>query len=683
MNPRPRLRSDVAIVEQVYRGEASYVVKDLESQKYFRFRPVEITVIRALDGDRTCGEVAAALREEGLGVSEGAVEGFAQKLNRMGLLERSLAERSTLQVERLREERRRRARPKLFRGELLRMRWSMGDPDATFNRWMPWLRPLFTRRFVIVSLMLFAVNLGMLVLYWPKFQTGFAQLTDFGSYTLGQAALFWVTILVITLVHELGHGLTCKHFGGEVHEMGFMMLYFQPAFYANVNDAWIFPDLRARLWVTAAGSWIEAVLATIAGLVWLVADPGTLLAQVALLAFIFGGLFSVLTNANPLMPLDGYFALSDYLEIPNLRHRAFAHIGWTLRRHVLRLPVPMPPATERERRVFLWYGLGSIGYMVLVLSLVGSVVVGWAGRTFGLAGTVVSLGLIGLLLRSQIASWGAAVSLAVREHRGRLASRRFRLRAAGAAAVLVLLLLMPWSITVSGPFSTMPSRLVPLGARDSGYIASVLVREGTVVTAGAPLVRIRQFDLERTGLRERRAVDSLTLLEAQARSRGGAGEAERLARDRAVAGVRLAASTERLRASILRAPVGGVVLTSRPEWLAGRWVDAGETVLVLGDADSVEARVRIRGSGATLVEAGQAVSLFSYADPSAPATGTVESVARVSASGDEIEARVRLAAGAAWRPGATGEASIALRRSNLLGAIVWQVRKRVRSDLLL
>ena len=86
MNRTPRLRPDVAIVEQLYRGELSYVVKDLETHKYFRFRAVEIAVMRSLDGVNTCGAAAASLREGGINVSEAVVEGFAQKLNRMGLI---------------------------------------------------------------------------------------------------------------------------------------------------------------------------------------------------------------------------------------------------------------------------------------------------------------------------------------------------------------------------------------------------------------------------------------------------------------------------------------------------------------------------------------------------------------------------------------------------------------------
>ena len=684
MNRTPRLRSDVVIVEQTYRGQQSYVVKDLESQKYYRFRPVEVIVMRALDGVHTCGEVAAGLRAEGLGVSEAVVEGFAQKLNRMGLIERSLAERSTLQLERLRAERNRRAQPKLFRGEVTRMRWSMGDPNAAFDRWLPRLRFLFSREFLILSVALFAVNLGMMAITWPKFHAALSQLTNFSAFTPAHAVLFWLTVLGVVFVHELGHGFTCKYFGGEVHEMGFMLVYFQPAFYANVNDAWTFPELKARLWVTAAGVWIAGVVATLAGLVWWIADPGTLLSQVALLAFIFGGAFSVLTNANPLIPLDGYFALSDYLEVPNLRHRAFAHLEWLIRRHLLRLDLPMPASSERERRIFLIYGLCSAAYLTVILSVVAMMVVRRAGAAFGLVGTLISVGLILLMLRGKIRSWAAAVRLSIREHRATLESRPVRLWIGGGAlALLLLLTVVPWSITVTGPFLAAPARAAPLVAPDSGYVARVLVREGATVAAGTPLIRLRDFDLERAALAERRAVDSLTLLESRARAGGDAGETERIARVRAVAEARLASSSQRIAALALRASQSGVVLTARPELLTGQWINAGQTVLMLGQPDSVEVRIRLRGSGATLVRPGQRVEMLSLADVAHPVRGTVASVSRAAVSRDEIEARVRLPAQPAWRPGAGGAASVVIRRSNIAGALWWAMRKRVRRDILL
>src|SRR5262245_51832124 len=355
-NSGPRLRADLAIIEQVFRGETSYVVKDPATQKYFRFRPVEIGVMRCFDGARTPEQIATALTEQGVRLTGRTVEGFARKLASIGLLERTLVERTTLELERIRAERRKRRRPALFRGEILRMRWSLGDPDQLFNRVMPAIRWMFTRVFIGVSVAMFAVYFVILGATWSKFSSTVSQLYSLHTITFGSIVVLWLTGLVVILIHELGHAFTCKYFGGEVREMGFMLIYFQPAFYCNVNDAWSFPALRARLWVTAAGGWIQLVAAGVAAMVWYVATPGTLASEAAVAAMIVGGATTLVTNANPLLPLDGYFALTDWLEIPNLRIRAREYFAWWVRRHVLRVDLPEPAATDRERRVFVIYG---------------------------------------------------------------------------------------------------------------------------------------------------------------------------------------------------------------------------------------------------------------------------------------------------------------------------------------
>src|SRR5947207_3968736 len=338
----PRLRSELSIIEQIYRGETSYVVKDPTAQKYFRFGATEVRVMRCFDG-RTPAQIAAALATEGLRVSIEALEGFARKLASAGFLERSLAERSTLQMERLRAQRRKRQRRALFRGELLRMRWSFGDPDALLTRTLPHLRWMFTPGFIAASVLLFALYFVILGQNWAAFSAALASTYSLHTVTVGNVIVLWLTGCAVILVHELGHGFTCKYFGGEVRELGVMMIYFQPAFYCNVSDAWSFPQRRARLWVTAAGSWIQIVVASAAAVVWWAAAPGTLVANVCVAAMLIGGITTVFTNMNPLIPLDGYFALTDWLEIPNLRQRALAHFSWWLKRRVFRLELPEPP----------------------------------------------------------------------------------------------------------------------------------------------------------------------------------------------------------------------------------------------------------------------------------------------------------------------------------------------------
>jgi hypothetical protein len=325
------LRADLAFIEQVFRGERCYVVKDLAAQKYFRFGATEVRVMRAFDGHRTARAIVALLAQEGIRLSVQAIDSFATALGSAGLLERSLRERSVLQLERLRAERHKRRRRPLFRGELLRMRWSFGDPDALLARLLPRIRWMFTPGFVALSALLFAAYGLVMADRWDEFAATLSATYSWSAIDAGSVLVLCLTGFVVVLIHELGHGLTCKHFGGEVHELGFMLIYLQPAFYCDVSDAWSFPEKRARLWVTAAGSWIQLVVASLAAIVWFVVAPDTLVAEVCVATMLIGGLMTVVANMNPLLPLDGYFLLADWLEIPNLRQLVWAGLVWRAR----------------------------------------------------------------------------------------------------------------------------------------------------------------------------------------------------------------------------------------------------------------------------------------------------------------------------------------------------------------
>ena len=683
MSSAPKLRQDLTIVEQSYRGEQSFILKDPKTRKYFRFRPVEVGVLRQFDGQRSAADVAAALGAEGLRVSAGAVEGFVGKLKAMGLLERTVGERSVLQMERLRAQRRQRLAPSLYQGDIFRMRWSMGDPDHFMDRTIPYLRWMFTRRFLAASVALFAVYLLVIAVKWSEFTAAFGDLIHF-RYSAWELFVLWSTATVIIIIHELGHGYTCKYFGGQVHEIGAMLLYFEPAFFCNVNDAWTFPELKARLWVTAAGSWIQLVAASLAAIVWWLAAPDTLISHIALSAVLIGGVTTIVMNANPLIPLDGYFALSDYLEVPNLRQRAFAHLGWLVKTRVLRLDVPMPAADEREQRIFVVYALLAAWYISSIMLFVVGTVYGWMNQALGAIGGALFVLAILLLSRGAIRGMFQLGRTAWREARARVATRRLRDRVLVAGlALLVLGAVIPRPITVTGDFALAPALSVRLTAPDSGLVAGVYVRQGTRVEAGMPVVQVRDLDLERATLGLARRVDSLAARETQARAAGSATEMARLAAERAPEAARLGGMLEEQRSLMVRALVPGVVVTTRPEELTGQWVSLGQPLVEVGQPDSLEVRIALTGAGATRVRAGQPVRLVFHADGSA-LDGRITSVAQLSsAASGAVEARVGMRGSERWRPGMTGEASVTVRRSNVWGSAWWAIRRRVRTDLLL
>jgi multidrug efflux pump subunit AcrA (membrane-fusion protein) len=223
---------------------------------------------------------------------------------------------------------------------------------------------------------------------------------------------------------------------------------------------------------------------------------------------------------------------------------------------------------------------------------------------------------------------------------------------------------------------------MPIAAPDSGIIQKVQVMEGTRVAAGAPLMQIRNLPLERELMAGRRVADSLAARSAQARSHGRLAEAAALDSERSGQEARLDGLRRRVEALRIRALGQGTVITPRPEELVGRWVSSGATVLHVGEFDSVEIRIALRGAGGTLIREGSRARLLPDATLDAPVSATVTSMSATATSGT-VEARVRLPARRGWRPGMTGRASITLRNSNLWGALWWSIRGGIRSDILL
>ena len=686
---QPALRAGVTVIATTSRGETWYVVKNPESGSYLRMGATEGRVLRALDGMTAPAEIVRRLAAEGVRISVATVETFVRVCSRRGLLENTAAERFVLQLERLRAERSRSR--SLFRGELLRMRWSFGDPNAFFDRTLPSLRWCFTRPFVIGSTILWLAAIWAAVGQSSRLHAEVGALLLPANLTLGRTLLIWLIFLGIAIVHEIGHGYTCKRFGGEVHEIGFMLVYLQPAFYCNVSDAWSFPDLRARLWVTAAGGWIELVVAAGATLVWCFVQPGSPLSEPALIITVLAGGLGLLTNANPLMPFDGYFALSDWLGIPNLRQRGLAYWGWWLRRHMLHLDAPEPAATPDEQRILLRYGSVAAVYITVVLAATLHYIGAWSWRTFGGFGLLASAIASVFLFRSMVRSWGEAVRDAAMQSGAWVARRLRGRRARGVWAALILVVLvsivLPWPITTGGRMTAVSATsATAVVATESGVVSAVLVREGDRVVTGDPVLLLAEPGVlrERESLARVMATQSADQLAAQVR--GDAAATEIAAAGRRAALVRAASADDRLARGVVRARSAGTIVTPHTERLLGQRLVAGATAVEIADADSVELHISLGGAGAVLARNGMQVRLMSYADAAHPIVASISSVAALGDTADasgRLEARVRVARNAAWRPGVTGEGRIVLRQSTLLGAAWWRVRSWVRTDLLL
>ncbi|MEZ6094343.1 MAG: biotin/lipoyl-binding protein [Pirellulaceae bacterium] len=193
------------------------------------------------------------------------------------------------------------------------------------------------------------------------------KLPHFQDFFAGRNWFLLAVVLAVTKVgHEFGHGLACKRFGGQCHEMGLMLLVFTPCLYANVSDGWMLPSKWKRILISAAGMYVELLMASLATFVWWFSEPG-FVNQLALNVMFVCSVTTLLFNANPLMRYDGYYILSDWIEIPNLRQKASSLINQTLTNWLFEIEgKPDPFLPNRKRWLFVLYGVASVAYRWLI-----------------------------------------------------------------------------------------------------------------------------------------------------------------------------------------------------------------------------------------------------------------------------------------------------------------------------
>jgi multidrug resistance efflux pump len=516
MNPSPpKLRNDLVVSQQKSAQETIFIIKDPVSRKFFRFGKVEHFITTQLDGE-TPPDVIRQRAQERFGAELRAetLSAFLTKLNESGLLE---TEESRRRSKNAREE-------SLVRGNWLYLRFKVLDPDRILNRMIRRAGFFFTPTFVVLSALSIALATLLVAGNWEAYTSALA-----GIIALETLPAFIVLTFIVVSAHEFAHGLTCKHFGGNVHEMGAMLIYFQPAFYCNVSDAWLFPKKSSRLWVGFAGMYFESFLWSLATFVWLLTDVDTNLNRWGLIVMTGSGA-TVLANLNPLIKLDGYYLLSDFLDIPNLRKRAFRYTGQFLKQRFWFDDEPSERVSVRERRAFLTYGIIGSVFSFSLLTFVSIYVGGFLIENSQPVVLALFMGLVSTRFRRRINSlWGNGadddetpeqrknreVLTKLREtpeekkqrrrEERRLRQRRRQLVLIAVGLLALEILFFGWmELRIPGPFNILPIHYADVRAEVDGMVEQVFVAEGDQITAGALIARISDRE-HRTNLLKVRA----------------------------------------------------------------------------------------------------------------------------------------------------------------------------------
>lgn len=560
---RPRLRP-LSFTCQRLGGRTAFVLEDPGTSAFYRLGEREYRFVEQLDGRRTVAEIlqrSASLPEPGLDAG-----------NALRLLEMLRAERLLDEPGRPMEPAPGTARTGLLDrlGSILFLRVSLGQPDRFFIRlsgWMGWLvHP------VAWLLGLAAIVVGGLVLVRHADRMRDATLNVF-------TADRWVWTLVIFValraIHEVWHGLTCRRWGGSVRDIGVFFIVFFPVGYTDVTSSWGLPSRWHRLLVSCAGPFIELVLAGTAAIVWAQTGPGVA-NTVAWQVVVTAGASSLLVNINPLMRFDGYYILTDLLDLPNLYARGQIVMRAFFRRCILGVRGQgIPGVGERGWRAAVLYGPAAFAWRIFaVTNILFAAMVMFRGA--GIAIVCVSLLAWSGRSAGPFLRWFGGLPVGVQA----AAAVRLLLAAGLGGAVLLL----PWRPATVEPAIVDWADRCDIYSGCPGILESVRVRPGGAVSAGEVLAQIDNSDLQAAAdrLKIRAEREELRAAVALREDDMPAWSAARAAA-RALEGEWKFAA-ERARRRAVSAPVAGIVHEHRLEERLGEYLREGEALLTLGHA---------------------------------------------------------------------------------------------------
>lgn len=568
----PRLAGQLKVVRQPVRDQVWHVLIEAASGRQVRLNPVAWEFAGRCDGSRTVAALWADLlaRMGHAAPTQDDIVRLLGQLYRSGMLQFDAAPHlSMLFAQRARQGR---ARSRASINPLM-LRMRLFDPTRLLDRLEPLARRVFTRAGFVV----WAVCVGLMAL---------ACLLNFGALRAAAASLAaaprmlwlaWLCYPVIKGLHEIGHAMAVRRFGGAVHEMGITLLFFTPAPYVDASAANGFERRGWRMVVSAAGIMVELSLAALAAGVWLAVEPGHV-RDVALVTLLICTVSTLVFNGNPLLRLDGYYVLSDALDLPNLALRSKA--WWAAWGHRLvrgRGAVPHTVLATGELKWLVGYAPASLLYrLVLLVAMVG-----WVGGHSWLLGWVAVLALGGWVLLSGGASLlrlaeGAGASGA----RGRAAA----LIAGGVTGVALLLFALPAPNVVVARGVVWPPERAQVRSEVGGFVAATPLADGAQVAPGEVVLKLNEPAL--VAERDRRA-SQLAGLQAQ--------QYQALLTDPSRAGdiaqdiTRNEAEVERADQQLaqleVRSQVAGRLVLPKPQDLPGSHAKRGAMLgYILGDA---------------------------------------------------------------------------------------------------
>jgi len=640
----PALRRDLVVTKQLFEQRTYYVVKDPISLQYFRMTAEDYFLATLFDGQRTFGQIRDLYLER---FPHARLDWSEEEINdRVLRFANDLALLQFLSVQGVRLKARYDAakKKKSSKGNLSTLankvfffRFSLFDPDLIFGRmarpmWWIWTKPAqyISIGLIIAAAVVFFLNVKGL-------DEALANLFNWENLFL-----MWVTTILVKSVHELGHGLTCKHFGGEVHEVGFMALVFTPYFFVNVSDAWTMPNRKHRMLISAAGIYVELIFAALAVFLWAIVQPGWF-QNFLFNVIIICSVSTLIFNANPLMRFDGYYIMIDAIEVPNLQAKSRALIthqvkrllfGGTPNNAVLaRMPLP-------RRRFWLFYTYAILswvyGYWIIYQLIVFMKPHLEPLGLEGLSNWFAALALTSWVLLPFIGFF-KSMELTAKdwEPHGRL--RRLSLIVAVIVGVFGAACFLPVELKIKRVAAVQLAEPEQVRPEVPGFVEEVFVSEGDKVSAGQPLARLSNREVLQARVAAESRVRTAALEVGRAMGLDRPAEQMQAESARVAYEAKFAEAERDARSLVLKAQTTGTVLTRDLEKKVGLLLKGNDLFCEVAPLDPMRIKIALSEKQVRYVKKGQKVRLKANAFPQKTFHGVVAEDP-VMFFGDEIPA---------------------------------------------
>lgn len=477
---RPTLRMDLQWVCRVIRGQERWIARDPLTTEFYYFSAREYRLLRRIDGSKSVAEW----------ISEEIPEDSSTPDWRRKLIERAIrfdlvlpgipgaarAMRARISNERSRARR-------FSALQLLAIKLPLFDPTPLLTPLAALGRAIFFKTSLGLLLCAAILLIAILVGRWELVMTRLPTLQTI----LSGDRVIWMLVayVIMKIIHELSHALACRRWGAECHELGVFFLAFTPCLYCDVSDVWKLPSKTARVMVSAAGIFAEMAVAIAAGWCWFLTTDG-LVNYLAFNLMILGSVSTILVNANPLLRYDGYYILTDLIEVPNLNEQSREAIFSPL---MVWLTGGKLVSTPRDASWLLLFcfGIASFVYRMFVLALIlwglNQLLRNWGMELF--AGILTLSILSGIVLSLVMRTRASAKEI---KQAGPVLWPRFALLTGALTALLYVIFQVPLENSITAVGYTVPIKAEPVFVKRAGFLTTCLPA-GTTVREGQSIAK--------------------------------------------------------------------------------------------------------------------------------------------------------------------------------------------------